>query len=42
MEPKRLKQQMNLWKGNLRELGLAFLSYRSSGQRLVEVRYTEE
>ena len=41
MEPKRLKQQMNLWKENLRELGLTFRSYRSNGQRLVEVRFTE-
>ena len=41
MEPKRLKQMMNLWKDNLRELGLTFRSYRSNGQRLVEVRYEE-
>ena len=42
IEPKRLKQMMNLWKENLRELGLTFRSYRSNGQRLVEVTYTEE
>ena len=41
MEPKRLKQMMNLWKDNLRELGLTFHSYRSNGQRMVEVRYEE-
>ena len=41
MEPKRLKQMMNLWKDNLRELGLTFRSYRSNGQRMVEVRYEE-
>ena len=41
IEPKRLKQMMNLWKDNLRELGLTFRSYRSNGQRLVEVRYEE-
>jgi hypothetical protein len=33
---------MNLWKENLRELGLTFRSYRSNGQRLVEVRYVEQ
>ena len=42
IEPKRLKQLMNLWKENLRELGVTFRSYRSNGQRLVEVKYTEE
>lgn len=41
IEPKRLKQQMNRWKENLRELGVTFRSYRSNGQRLVEVRYTD-
>ena len=40
-EPKRLKQLMNCSKEQLRELGLTFRSYRSNGQRLVEVRYTE-
>ena len=42
IEPKRLKQLMNLWKENLRELGLTFRSYRSNGQRLVEVKYTDQ
>ena len=42
IEPKRLKQQMNRWKENLRDLGLTFRSYRSNGQRLVEVRYTDQ
>ena len=41
IEPKRLKQLMNCSKEQLRELGLTFRSYRSNGQRLVEVRYTE-
>ena len=41
MEPKKLKQLMNRWKEKLRELGLTFRSYRSNGQRLVEVQYTE-
>lgn len=41
MEPKKLKQLMNRWKDKLRELGLTFRSYRSNGQRLVEVQYTE-
>lgn len=40
-EPKKLKQLMNRWKEKLRELGLSFRSYRSNGQRLVEVKYTE-
>ena len=39
IEPKKLKQLMNCWKEPLRELGLSFRSYRSNGQRLVEVRY---
>lgn len=39
--PKRLKQMMNCWREQLRELGIAFRSYRSNGQRLVEVRYEE-
>lgn len=42
IEPKRLKQLMNLWKEKLRELGLTFRSYRSNGQRLVEVKYTDQ
>jgi len=42
IEPKRLKQMMNLWKENLRELGMTFRSYRSNGQRLVEVKYTDQ
>ena len=42
IEPKRLKQMMNLWKENLRELGMTFRSYRSNGQRLVEVQYTDQ
>ena len=41
MEPKKLKQLMNRWKEKLRELGLTFRSYRSNGQRLVEVQYAE-
>ena len=41
IEPKKLKQLMNRWKDKLRELGLTFRSYRSNGQRLVEVCYTE-
>lgn len=41
LEPKKLKQLMNLWKENLQELGLTFRSYRSNGQRLVEVQYTD-
>ena len=41
IEPRRLKQLMNCSKEALRELGLTFRSYRSNGQRLVEVRYTE-
>ena len=41
IEPKRLKQLMNCSKEALRELGLTFRSYRSNGQRLVEVRYAE-
>ena len=39
LEPKKLKQLMNCWNEPLRELGLSFHSYRSNGQRLVEVRY---
>ena len=42
IEPKRLKQLMNLWKENLRDLGLTFRSYRSNGQRLVDVQYTDQ
>jgi len=42
IEPKKLKQMMNLWKEKLRELGLTFRSYRSNGQRLVEVKYTDQ
>lgn len=42
IEPKRLKQLMNCSKEALRELGLTFRSCRSNGQRLVEVRYTEQ
>ena len=42
IEPKRLKQVMNLWKENLRELGVTFRSYRSNGQRLVDVQYTDQ
>ena len=42
IEPKKLKQLMNCWKDPLRELGLSFRSYRSNGQRLVEVRYAEQ
>ena len=41
IEPKRLKQMMNCSKEALRELGLTFRSYRSNGQRLVEVSYAE-
>lgn len=41
IEPKRLKQLMNCSKEALRELGLIFRSYRSNGQRLVEVSYRE-
>ena len=41
VEPKRLKQLMNCSKEALRELGLTFRSYRSNGQRLVEVSYSE-
>lgn len=41
VEPKSLKQLMNCWREQLRELGVTFRSYRSNGQRLVEVRYTE-
>ena len=41
VEPKRLKQLMNCWREQLRELGVTFRSYRSNGQRLVEVRYEE-
>lgn len=41
IEPKKLKQLMNRWKEKLRELGLTFRSYRSNGQRLVEVQYTD-
>ena len=41
VEPKRLKQLMNCWREALREQGVSFRSYRSNGQRLVEVRYTE-
>ena len=32
---------MNCWREALREQGVSFRSYRSNGQRLVEVRYTE-
>ena len=39
VEPKRLKQLMNCWREQLRELGVTFRSYRSNGQRLVEVQY---
>ena len=42
VEPKRLKQLMNCWREQLRELGVTFRSYRSNGQRLVEVQYTEQ
>ena len=41
IEPKKLKQLMNRWKEKLRELGLTFRSYRSNGQRLVEVQYAD-
>lgn len=41
MEPKKLKQLMNRWREKLRELGLTFRSYRSNGQRLVDVQYAE-
>ena len=41
IEPKKLKQLMNRWKEKLREQGLTFRSYRSNGQRLVEVWYAE-
>ena len=42
VEPKRLKQLMNCWREQLRELGITFRSYHSNGQRLVEVQYTEQ
>ena len=42
IEAKRLKQLMNCWKETLREEGLTFRSYRSNGQRFVEVRFTEQ
>ena len=41
VEPKRLKQLMNCWRESLASLGVTYRSYRSNGQRLVEVRYTE-
>ena len=41
MEAKRLKQLMNCWRESLREVGVSFRSYRSNGQRLVEVQYSE-
>lgn len=41
VEPKRLKQLMNCWREQLGELGVTFRSYRSNGQRLVEVQYAE-
>ena len=41
VEPKRLKQMMNCWREQLRELGVTFRSYRSNGQRLAEVWYNE-
>jgi len=41
VEPKRLKQLMNVWRETLGEQGVTFRSHRSNGQRLVEVQYTE-
>ena len=41
VDPKRLKQMMNCWREALLELGMSFRSYRSNGQRLVEVQYAE-
>ena len=41
VDPKRLKQLMNCWREALLELGMSFRSYRSNGQRLVEVQYAE-
>ncbi len=37
---KGLKQQMNKWRYLLEENGVAFRSYRSNGQRLVEVTFS--
>ena len=36
---KALKQQMNKWRYNLEEHGVYFLSHRSNGERILEVRY---
>ncbi len=40
VEPKRLKQLMNVWRAQLLEQGVSFHSHRSNGQRLVDVQYT--
>jgi len=39
VDPKRLKQMMNVWKARLLEQGVSFHSHRSNGQRLVDVQY---
>ena len=40
ISPKGLKQMMNKWRYQLEEHGVHFRSYRSNGQRLVEVSFS--
>lgn len=40
VSPKGLKQMMNKWRYQLEEQGVSFRSYRSNGQRLVEVSFS--
>lgn len=40
ISPKGLKQMMNKWRYQLEEQGVHFRSYRSNGQRLVEVSFS--
>ena len=40
ISPKGLKQMMNKWRYPLEEQGVSFRSYRSNGQRLVEVSFS--
>ena len=40
VSPKGLKQMMNKWRYPLEEQGVLFKSYRSNGQRLVEVSFS--
>ena len=41
MKAKGLKQMMNTWRYTLEEYGVYFRSYRSNGQRLIDISFSE-